>query len=511
MKLNQHLRDLLRDKAGNTLAIFAVALVPLTAMIGIGMDLGINYMARAKLQNACDAGVLAGRQAMQGTVWNSASEEEADKFFRFNFPEGTHGAVDVAHTFEQNASERAEILGTARAVIPTSLMHIFGFASLPISVECNAKRDLGHNDIMMVLDVTGSMAQSPSTGGASKISRLRTGAMGLYRALEDDGQSTTRFGIMPYSWTVNVGGSLADSDILDRQQFIDVISTPYRCGWNNNSTCYSYSWGEKTVRIADSASKWKSRQLFRDSGDACIEERFTIGASPMRIGTTVSQADIDSRAPDIHQTALQFGRYDPGAHTRTGSVSTTSVRVGNSNLSFSMQHGCPSEARRLQEYGDEAAFRTAINSATARVTGGTYHDVGMLWGLRFLSRTGFFAADNPTEIDQVPVNQHIVFMTDGRLEIYPGHYSSHSVENRMSRTPGTGTLASRHLARFNSICNRAKAMGVTIWVIALDVTDIRDITPCATTPSHFYTSDGSDLEEVFAAIGQGIGNLRLTR
>ena len=54
-------------------------------------------------------------------------------------------------------------------------------------------------------------------------------------------------------------------------------------------------------------------------------------------------------------------------------------------------------------------------------------------------------------------------------------------------------------------------MGITVWVIALDVTDIDDIKDCATSADHFYTSDGSDLEEIFEKIGQGIGNLRLTR
>jgi hypothetical protein len=38
-----------------------------------------------------------------------------------------------------------------------------------------------------------------------------------------------------------------------------------------------------------------------------------------------------------------------------------------------------------------------------------------------------------------------------------------------------------------------------------------DIKTCATSEAHFYTSDGSDLEDVFEAIGRGIGNLRLTR
>src|SRR5690606_462181 len=126
-------------------------------------------------------------------------------------------------------------------------------------------------------------------------------------------------------------------------------------------------------------------------------------------------ADIDTRSGGNDEFALQFGRYDPGAHRNTRvytSNGTPYVDIGGKKV----QTGCPSPASKLREYTDEAAFRAAINTATVRVTGGTYHDVGMLWGVRFLSRTGFFSAENPEEIDQIPVNQHLVFMTDGKLE-----------------------------------------------------------------------------------------------
>ena len=57
-------RSLFRSSAGNTTLIAAVALLPLLALIGGGVDIGRGYMARTKLQAACDAGTLAGRRAM---------------------------------------------------------------------------------------------------------------------------------------------------------------------------------------------------------------------------------------------------------------------------------------------------------------------------------------------------------------------------------------------------------------------------------------------------------------
>jgi len=517
---------LLRDQCGNTLAIFAAALVPITLMIGSGLDLGVMYMARAKLQNACDAGVLAGRQAMSGNVWTSASQAAAAKFFAVNFPAGMHGVADASFQVSQDQQDNAQLIGSASGTVPTSLMRLADVDTLPIAVNCSAKRDLGHNDLLLVLDVTGSMNHAPSNGGGTKIGRLRTGAVGLFRALDDDSTSVTRFGIVPYSHTVNVARSLRRRDILRDQDYLDGNWSFTRCDsngyyiWNcqsqtsgtkpawglsNGNTIYTYNITFSitgSVSVAAKDSSWatnnhngQSIDTFRFSGDGCIEERPSIGnaANPVTINNSVSLADVNDKASAWNDAARQFGRYDPD------------VQQGQSQV------GCPSEAQKLQTYADETAFNAAINAATARVTGGTYHDVGMLWGLRFLSRNGFFANDNPTQIDGVPVAQHIVFMTDGILDTGPTLYASHGVETYQQRTLGGGSQDQKHLDRFDSACNLAKSMGITVWVIALDVANTDDVEPCATTSAHFYTSDGSDLEEVFAAIGQGIGNLRLTQ
>ena len=490
------LRRLNTDERGNVLPLFAAGLLPLIALVGGAMDMSVAYMAKSKLQKACDAGVLAGRQSMDGVDFKDADKGQAVKFFDFNFPKDLYGVKNLKFEAKQNASVVTEILGTAKADVPTNLMRVFGFKEIPVEVTCNAKKDIGHNDIVMVLDVTGSMNDAPSTGGGSKISKLRTGASGLYRALEGASGSTTRYGIVPYSHTVNVGRSLSNKDIVVEQQYVDGNFYTY------NGRTYFNNRGLKTVHI--NQSSWNigngngntggNREGFRTSGDACIEERASIGQStdPIKYNDTVSLSDVNSEPANGNDAALQFGRYDPG------------VQNGQT------QNGCPSEATSLREYANETAFNNAIGAATARVTGGTYHDIGMLWGLRFVSRGGFFSKDNPETRNGYPVNQHIVFMTDGKLDTGASLYSAYGVDWLTNRMQGTGSRNDKHISRFKSICTLAKSMKVTVWVIALDVTDTDDIRQCATSPTHFHTSDGSDLEEVFESIGRNIGRLRLT-
>ncbi len=486
------------DSRGNTLAIAGAALVPIAAMIGSGLDMSRAYMAQAKLQNACDAAALAARREMSGTDWTTSAEAEGRRFFDFNFPASTMNAQNVSATIAQSATDSSTVEVVATADIPTTIMGMFGKDFMPISVECDADQDYGNNDIMVVLDVTGSMRWSPSTGGGSKISMLRSAAIGLYRALAGASNTRTRFGIMPYSMTVNVGADLSENDVLRDTYYWQkrAVCTRYR----RNGRCRSYSDVYDLWDVNVNDTPYTNINNWRNNGRACIEERPTIGNPDHRIEIeqAVSRDDIDLVARNAVDRARQWGRYDTAqAKTRSGYSISPSA--------------CPDRASRLREYSSESAFQSAINSATATVAGNTYHDIGMMWGMRYLSSTGMFARDNPTEWNGVPVAKHIVYLTDGNLQVSTNGYSAYGYEREGKRLQGSQSQNDRHIAHFLSACSRARAMGMTVWVIALDVTNTDEIEPCATSSGHFYTSDGSDLEAVFTQIGQGIGRLRLTQ
>src|SRR6187455_1126623 len=97
------LRQLLRDSAGNTLAIMAAALFPLLGLIGGGVDMSRGYLSQSRLQQACDAGVLAARKRLgtEAAITGSIPDEAAvigQRFFNLNFGEGAYGTED--RTFE---------------------------------------------------------------------------------------------------------------------------------------------------------------------------------------------------------------------------------------------------------------------------------------------------------------------------------------------------------------------------------------------------------------------------
>src|SRR5688572_6926405 len=94
--LPTRLARLVKDRAGNTLAITAAALLPLMALIGGGVDIARAYMAKTQLQSACDAGVLAGRRAMSVTgEYADAEQAKAQRMFDFNFNPTSVDATDT--------------------------------------------------------------------------------------------------------------------------------------------------------------------------------------------------------------------------------------------------------------------------------------------------------------------------------------------------------------------------------------------------------------------------------
>jgi Flp pilus assembly protein TadG len=148
-------KHLLGDKRGNVMFLTAAAIVPVIGMVGSAVDIGRAYMAQLRLQQACDAGVLAGRRAMAGGDYGVDQQAEANKMFNFNYPGDIYGSSDVR--FDSQADTRTDVTGTANAHLPTSLMQIFGFKGFDLAVNCAAKLEISNTDVMLVLDVTGSM------------------------------------------------------------------------------------------------------------------------------------------------------------------------------------------------------------------------------------------------------------------------------------------------------------------------------------------------------------------
>ena len=203
------------DTRANTLAIAAAALVPLTALVGGGVDIARAYMTKTRLQAACDAGSLAGRRAMSKSgEYADAERAKANEMFNFNFD---GDALDVQSlTYETEDNDDGQVLGTATAILPTLIMKIFGKDQFDLEVACMAELQIGNADVVFVLDTTTSMAGSPIVG-------LRDAVRDFHRTLNgavSDSETRIRYGFVPYSMTVNAGGLVASGQ-MSTDYFVD--------------------------------------------------------------------------------------------------------------------------------------------------------------------------------------------------------------------------------------------------------------------------------------------------
>ena len=234
-----------RDASGNTLGMIAAALVPLLAMVGGGIDMGRSYLSQTRLQQACDAGVLAARKKLGSAVAVSGTVPAdvvtvGNRFFNINFRDGAYGSSNRA--FQMTLESDYSITGQASVDVPTTIMSVFGYNNVDIAVECSAKLNFSNTDIMFVLDTTGSMSLTNPGDTSPRIDVLRGVVKGFHAQLEGSKTPGTRirYGFLPYSTNVNVGGLLKASWVVDRWNYHGRI--PHDTGTTTTGPIVQQEW-----------------------------------------------------------------------------------------------------------------------------------------------------------------------------------------------------------------------------------------------------------------------------
>lgn len=494
------------DARGNVLMLVAAATIPLMAMIGAGVDMARAYTVQARLQQACDAASLAGRRAMLHDVIDDDVRTEANKFFNFNFPQRMYGTSGFSPVIERPSSGAVKI--TARTTLPTTVMKILGFQQLDIGTDCIASQDFINVDVMLVVDVTGSMNQT-LPDGKKRIEALRAAVLALYDQLKPtqdflEGHGyRLRYSILPYSQTVNVGKLLYAANTK-------YIRNP---GRYTQMTCCTVSNGVYTIYANRSNGPTQTDGWFKSTWSGCIEERQTLATA----GTTPTVAELaDPRmkdlsingAPDAGDPNSQWQPYDPSRETLNGDSSG---------------EACPNAAALFKTW-TRADLKTYVDGLAP--VGATYHDVGMLWGARMLSASGPLAA-SPDAFNGMRTNKYMVFLTDGEMEPSYSAYSAYGFEIVDRRINGGGerssystneslndqALTDRHNGRFRAACTAARNTPAQVYVIALAVGVTQPMNDCVNNnPDRVKTAaNQSQLIAQFAQIGQDISELRLSQ
>ena len=515
----EFLLRVLRDNRGAALPIMTAAIIPVLLAIGSGVDMARAYMVKAKLQEAVDSAALAGRRSMVRDDLTTA-KADVDAFLAFNFPSNSYQTTEIKTKLSK--PEVGTVRVEASTDMATTIMSIMGMKSIPISVVGEAKQNFDNVDIMLVLDTTGSMNET--LGNQKKIDALKTAVKELYKQLADAQTQLRsqglrmRFGIVPYSNTVNVGKLLWAMN----HNYVQTNNVPYY-HWKStrNGGRVAWAFGRQTYNLQNYANGSSlgningNNDKSAEKWGGCIEERKTVSTITGNDGRDGPPEDALDLAIDTIPTGMDDTKWKPYIFDP---------------LNGSTNEYCPSEATEMKEM-TEYELGSLVDKLIAQ--GSTYHDIGMIWGTRMLSSSGIYGNKNPAEWRQRSVQKYIIFMTDGQMSAprnscgraifgycnastadHSDAYSSWGIEEYDKRIGSVSDADNnaRHTKRFLMACNEAKARKISVWTIAFGTGKVDSLTKCASNPDQASTADDSNaLIERFAEIGRNIGPLRISK
>ena len=581
-----------RDTKGSNVVIMAFALIPVVAAAGLSVDTGRMYSVRAAMSAAVDSAALAA--AHERT--NSERLEAFDNYFFANFPQGHLGAhvTDTGISFDPVTRR---MRATARATVNTTLMQVVSEESVDIVVSTVVQSELRGMELVLVMDNTGSMRSGNSIG------RMKDAARGLINSLYDGRFDTTQryddvlaasgrdeltnlwVSLVPYAATVNVGRGNGDQawngsswtggtdhfSWLNPVDTIETVQTPNALGTSPDA------FFQNSYRVEHATN---TPVCARDDDDDCIVDEDgdivydAVGGDPRGwLGCVMARAggldqtddppvDAASRftpflwnsnaisdppeIPTMSSNANWFNDADDGWdenfwNSWPKTFTTHYTQDATANDSRGPNLGCPPAITPLTANYTE--IMDAIDEMAPWHRGGTWSNVGMVWGWRSLSprwrdywgHTETYRSQTlPLDYGTQGIEKVVVILTDGTNQWYQDDYTAFGYlsegrptsDGGLNGTTNNQTATTEANARMATICTRmrrgtgtaadpALAEGtpdrITVYTIVLKATSqASTFENCASEEQHyFFASDNGQLSGIFQSISEDLSRLRI--
>lgn len=518
------LRKFTHSESGMTLPLMAISMVVMTGMVGIAIDTARAQLVQSKLQFSLDAAGLAGGS----TVSTSNLTSEVTKYMNANF-NGYLGSTITSISATPDSTNTIITLA-ATATLPSTFMNVLNIPTLTVSANSTINRSVTGLELVLVLDNTGSMANSAG-GGVSKISALQTAANALVNTLFN-GQATAPknlyVGIVPFSQTVNIGTSHTTwMDTTYDNSMVDKSGTPNSTDWGpggNWGGCVDARSNSEDV-VDDPPSSGNTNTLFRQY------YWYSDSLNPDLPGVTNSGANnwkwtqySRCKPAGKNCTTVKTSSYSSLSSCQSGGYTCTLTTPGYSSPLNTTSRGpnylCPQQVTPMTT--DKATLTTAINAMAPQ--GNTEINAGLEWGWNMISPRwnglwgGQMATNNlPLPYHTTGMNKAIVLLTDGENTIDNSSHGSYWFvgDNKLGTTNAT-TAVNTLNARTLQLCTAMKNQGIYIYTIALGTdttpTSLALLQNCATASNYYFNSPSTtQLQGVFNSISDSLSNLRVSQ
>jgi Flp pilus assembly protein TadG len=231
------LARLFKHKGGGVVPMLALSFVPIMAAVAGAVDYGHANWIKASLQDAVDATALMLAKSAPNLT-QAQLQESASAFFLANFTrtDAQNPSVQISYTPSQNGGYNVKVDGSA--TVNTKFMNVLGISQLPISTTATVTWSNSKLRIALVLDNTGSMAQTDGSG-TSRMSALKTAAHNLLTQLKTAAQKDgdVYVSIIPFSKDVNVGAGNYNAPWIEWTDWEAVNGTCSSTKYQKKSSC----------------------------------------------------------------------------------------------------------------------------------------------------------------------------------------------------------------------------------------------------------------------------------
>jgi Flp pilus assembly protein TadG len=342
MHLTALLRRFARNRDGGVAPMLALAALPLFGLVGAAVDFSRAASTRTAMQAALDATALIISKDAP-TLSTATLGQRAQDTFKSLFTRPEANNVQVSTQLQQPQEGNYLITMTGSASINTLFSRMLGQSSIDLSASSKVSWGIKKLNLALVLDNTGSMAQS------QKMTNLKTAAHNLLTTLKTAAKQPgdIKVAIVPFATDVNVGTSNVSAYWVDWTDWEAANGKCSSTSYTTKSTCESHS----KVWTPSPHSNW----------NGCVYDR--------------------DQNNDVTNTATVAGA--PATLFRAHQASA-----------------CPTSMMPLSE--DWTALNSKVDAMTP--TGNTNVTIGLAWGFQLLSPNEPFQAPPPApDLDKVIV------------------------------------------------------------------------------------------------------------
>lgn len=535
----------LRKSQDGSLTILALTLFLLMVMMGgLAVDLMRYEQTRTTLQNTLDRATLASAALTQTLNPKSVV---ADYFTKAGMDKYLKGV-----TVSEGMNFR-NVTADAAAATEPYFLHLIGQQDMDAKGHSMAEQRVTNVEIMLVLDVSGSMASN------SKLANLKTAANEFVdTVLSSDAEHKISIGIVPFNGQVNIGPdlrakytALTDDPAVSNVQCVDMPSSVYNSTALPTSTSMSMTAHADTYSGTNQTTSWVSytdtnyaigyNATYNSGNVWCppiggniirlpsesistlqsqINGLVAVGATSINAGLKWGLALMDPSAQQMYAQLIgankmsadlagrPFSFTDPEA-MKVIVLMTDGEHFAEERVNSDYKSG-PSDLYKSNNDGNYSVYLPTASNSNKYWVPHLSKFQATPWTNS--SNNGTYTRQTWPQVWSAMRLSYVAWQFYARGLGSTSSARNTEYANRMAAFRSQTATTSMD-SQLQQICGLAKGQGVIVYGIAFEApangqTQIRN---CSTSAAHYFNAAGLQIRTAFRAIASNISQLRLTQ